>query len=206
MSETFISAPQDELASLEDNAGKTIRIIATELAAGSIDDKKPEVPVAEIDERRERVKEAIERSRRRVPLKAAPERNKTAAERIEDEVNERIKQAIRAEFGNAVNNLLVNLDAKGRLQQGAETTFEINNKKLLELLRENGYISQDMMEAGQLGLAALTAAQLLASKGISNNAKRHLLGPSSNLARDVFNEEIGGYFFKNLRSKNIESS
>jgi hypothetical protein len=196
MTETLTGySPEDELAALEaepavDGINITRMSATGEQYSGEAGEnvKQPAVDVVK----------AIELANRRVPRKPAPGPRKTATERVKEEIDERTRQALHAQFDAGINALLTQFDARRRLTEGAETKFGITNANLLKLLHEKGYISQEMRDAGQLDLAAMAAAQILTDKNIPANVKRHLLGPSSNLVRDVLSEEVTKYFWKRI--------
>jgi hypothetical protein len=195
MSEVIANIPGDELAALEEGD------ISISIKAGSIGDVLAEEESStsttpEALERRERVKEAIERSRSRIPRQAPPQRHRSVAERGSAELSEKTKQVLQAEFGVRVTRLLRMLDRNGRLEQGLGTVFNLSNGPSLDLLRENGYISEEMQQAQQINLPALMALQILADKNQPDNLKRHLLGPSGSIAKEVFSAEVEKYFLR----------
>jgi hypothetical protein len=187
--------PEDELAALE--AESTLGgIDITKISTASEQQAKETVDAPQ--QPRVDIVKAIELANRRVPRKNAPRPDKTAAERVKDEINERTKLAMHDYFDDGVNALLERFESRRRLKEGAETKFNISNAGLLKLLHENGYISEEMKDAQQLDLVAVAAAQIIADKDTPANIKRHLLGPSSSLAREVFTEEIRKYFWNKM--------
>lgn len=145
--------------------------------------------------RRRIVSEAIRRSggRRIERPPEPPTKTQQLDDQFEEEQAEKIARDIAARLSKHIQELMLQLDEAGRLDGGPWLTVSISNPKLLELLRQNGYIPEELEKEGRVDLTGLIAAQLLVSKDISVANKHLLLGPYRAVVKRVINDEVMNY-------------